>query len=341
MLPVALITWPFEAEILEPIRDRCQLIVNPEPRFWTPNEFKLRLRDAEIVACMLTNRITPEILDQCPKLRMIANVAVGYDNLNVPALRERCVLASNTPDVLTDATADLTMALILAVTRRVVEADRFTREGRFDGMQFDLFLGMELQGKTLSILGFGRIGRAVAARAEAFGMRILHGRSEFADNRADADASGVHVAGALRTSLEQVLTEADILTIHVPLRETTRHLINADRLRRMKSSAYLINTSRGPIVDESALAAALRERRLAGAGLDVYEFEPRVHSDLLALPNVVLLPHIGSATREARRRMTEVAIANISDYLNGRPPRNLLPELTRDDGPTSKELQRL
>lgn len=335
MLPRVLATWPFDLDLFAPIEGLCDLIRNPEPRVWTAEELRHQIGDAEAMICVLNNRITREVLEAARKLRMVANVAVGYDNLDIDALRARGVLASNTPGVLTDATADLTMALVLAVTRRIVEGDRLTREGRFEGMCFDLLHGTELSGKTLGIVGYGRIGQAVAARAVAFGTQVIYTRRTPRDRHESgytshprSPAESGNLSKARETSLEELLTSADVVSLHLPLNAQTKHLINATRLSWMKPSAYLINTSRGPIIDEAALAQALREGRLAGAGLDVYEFEPRVHPDLLALPNVVLLPHIGSATRETRRRMAALAIENVADYLNGRSPRNLLPELS-------------
>ncbi len=335
MLPKVLATWPFDLDLFAPIAGRCELIGNPEPRVWSEQELRERLSDVAGVICVLNTRITRSVLEASPKLRMVANVAVGYDNLDVTALRERGILASNTPDVLTDATADLTMSLILAVTRRIVEADRFTREGQFQGMRFDLLLGTELSGKTLGIIGYGRIGRAVAARAASFGMRIIYSRKSAAIGSRPADVLTASAQPTTPTEtmpeqvpLEELLARSDIVSLHLPLNESTKHLLDVRRLALMRPSAYLINTSRGAIIDETALASALREGRLAGAGLDVYEFEPRIHPDLPSLSNVVLLPHLGSATREARRRMASLAIQNMADYLSGERPRNLLRELS-------------
>lgn len=333
MLPRILVTWPFDLDLLAPLEGRSELTRNPQARVWTQEELGDRILGIEILLCVLNDRVDRALLESAPKLRMVANVAVGYDNLEINALRERSIVASNTPGVLTDATADLTMALILAATRRVAEADRFAREGRFAGMRFDLFLGAELSGKILGVVGYGRIGRAVAARAVGFGMKVIHaGRSSTEQTQGpQSQPSSSVLSGVGSTSkavsLDELLAQADIVSLHLPLSSRTRHLIDARRLARMKPTAYLINTSRGPIVDEAALASALREGRLAGAGLDVYEFEPRIYPGLLGLPKVVLLPHIGSATHEARRRMVTLAVDNAIDYLDGKRPRNILPEL--------------
>lgn len=297
------------------------------------------LRDADGMICLLTDQIDHDVIVQSPRLRVIANVAVGYNNIDISAAGTRGIVVTNTPDVLTDATADLTWALILAVTRRVVEADRFTRAGRFTGWGFDLFLGTQLTGKTLGIIGYGRIGRAVARRASGFGLTILYcGRDEIAfrddpprptilpqrpgEGTALSATARLDGLAARRTSFHQLLEQSDIVTLHVPLATATRHLIDRAALARLKPSAYLINTSRGPVVDETALAEALSSSRIAGAGLDVFENEPEIAPQLLDLQNVVLLPHLGSATRETRTAMALLAVENIIDYFSGRTPRN-------------------
>jgi glyoxylate reductase len=261
---------------------------------------------------LLTDRIDRRVLEAGTNLRLVANVAVGVDNIDVEAATRLGILVTNTPGVLTESTADLTWALILAVSRRVVEADAFLRAGRYRGWDFELLRGMELRGKTLGVVGVGRIGSAVAKRAKGFGMKVLtHSRTK-----------GV--------SLGKLLKASDVVSIHVPLTEATRHLIGAPELRRMKRTAILVNTSRGPIVDEKALAAALKRGTIAGAGLDVYEREPRVEPGLLKLKNAVLLPHLGSATDDTRRAMLDTAVRNVKAFLAGRRPPNLVnPEALR------------
>lgn len=263
-------------------------------------------RRSTALVTLLTDRIDRELLEAAPNLRIVANVAVGVDNIDVEAATRLGVLVTNTPGVLTESTADLTWALILAVARRLVEGDRYLRARKYDGWDFDLLRGMEIRGKTLGVVGAGRIGRAVARRARGFGMNVLlHSRNR-----------GV--------SLGRLLKNSDVVSIHVPLSESTHHLIGVRELRRMKRTACLINTARGPIVDEKALTAALRSGRLAGAGLDVYEHEPKVTAGLLRLKNVVLLPHLGSATNEARRAMLDAAVKNVKAFLSGRRPPDLV-----------------
>jgi glyoxylate reductase len=243
-----------------------------------------------------------------PSLKVVANVAVGYNNIDVAACRARGVIATNTPDVLTNACADFTWALILAVTRRLGEGERVVRAGAWSGWALDYMLGMELRGKQLGIVGMGRIGRAVADKAPAFGMRVAYTARQPVD-----------LPGAERMPLDRLLATSDVVSLHCPMTEETRHLINETSLMRMKRSAYLINTSRGPVVDEAALARALRDGRLAGAALDVYEREPVVHPDLLPLENVLLIPHLASATIETRTAMADLAASNALAVLAGQP----------------------
>ncbi len=270
---------------------------------------------AEAVLTLLGDRVDAELLDAAgPQLRCVANVAVGYDNVDVAAAAERGVVVTNTPGVLDEATADLTLALILATTRRVVEGDRLVRSGRAWSWGMHFMLGGGLQGKLLGIVGLGGIGRRVAQRARAFGMRIAyHSR-----HRAPAEVeAGLE---AERMPLERLLAEADVLSLHCPLTPETHHLIGAAELAAMKPSAVLVNTARGPVVDEGALAAALEEGRIAAAGLDVYEREPHVERRLPELDNVVLVPHLGSATVETRTAMAELAARNAISVLSGQGP---------------------
>jgi glyoxylate reductase len=272
-------------------------------------ELIARAADKDAVVCMLTDRIDRAVIDAASGLKVAANVAVGYNNVDVAYAKSRGVIVTNTPDVLTESVADFTWALILAVTRRLSEGDRLVRRGGWKGWAFDFMLGTELRGKQIGIVGFGRIGQAVAARAPAFGMRVAY------TGRRDAG-----VPGAEHMSLDRLLNSSDVVSLHVPLTGDTRHLIDKRSIARMKRSAYLINTARGPVVDEEALAWALQQHLLAGAALDVYENEPAVHPDLLRLENVLLVPHLGSGTTETRLAMASLAVDNVVAVLNGRPP---------------------
>jgi len=273
-----------------------------------PGELRARLVDTDALVCLLTDTIDRAAIDAAPKLKIIANIAVGYDNVDVAYARSRGIVVTNTPDVLTESVADFTWALILAITRRLSEGERVVRRGAWEGWGLGFMLGTELQGKQLGLVGFGRIGRAVAARASAFRMRVAY-----------AARGTTQLPDAQPLSLDQLLNTSDVVSLHVPLTPETRHLIDKKALTRMKRSAYLINTSRGPIVDEAALAWALREHLLAGAALDVYEHEPAIHPDLLALENVLLVPHLGSATTETRTAMADLAVQNVIEVLGGRP----------------------
>lgn len=268
-----------------------------------------RLHGKDAVVVLLPDKMDKAAIDAAgPSLQVIANVAVGYDNLDVAYARARGILCTNTPGVLTDATADLTWALILGITRRVGEGERIIRANAWKGWSFDFMLGTSLQGKTLGIVGAGRIGRAVAERGKAFGMSVA------VSSRRDPGWPG-----AAYLSLERLIPESDVLSLHVPMTADTRHLIDKTALTRMKRSAYLINTTRGPVVDEAALAWALREHLIAGAGLDVFEREPEVHPDLLGLENVLMVPHLGSATRETRKAMADLAVDNVLAVLANQP----------------------
>lgn len=292
----------------------CDVITHPSHGNRSEEELIDILSDADGAITLLTDSVTRNVLASNPHLRVVANYAVGTNNIDLDAARELGITVTNTPGVLTDATADLTMALILATTRNVVAGDRMVRDGDFHGWHPLMLLGSSLRDKTLGILGMGRIGRAVAHRARAFGMRIrYHSRSRHPDAERD---------GAEFSDLDSLVRESDVLTIHTPLTKETMGLFDEARLRSMRRGAYLINTARGPIVDEAALARVLREKHLAGAGLDVYEREPEVERELLALSNVTLLPHLGSATIETRDAMARMAATNVLAVLRGQLPAN-------------------
>jgi glyoxylate reductase len=277
-----------------------------------------KVTDKEGLLCTITDRIDAELLDRAPALRAIANFGVGFEHIDLAAATQRGLPVTNTPGVLTAATADLAFALILASARRVVEGDQRVREGKFTYWAPLLFLGHEVSGKTLGIIGAGRIGQAVAQRARGFGMRVLYYNRTRLTPAAEQD---LNVSFA---PLENLLREADFVTLHVPLTPQTRHLIGRRELELMKPTAHLINTARGPIVDEAALVEALRRGEIGGAGLDVYEQEPQLSPGLADLDHVVLLPHVGSATIETRTRMGLMAAANLLAGLRGERPPNCL-----------------
>ncbi|HEY6145619.1 MAG TPA: D-glycerate dehydrogenase [Solirubrobacterales bacterium] len=297
------------------LRDAAEVRID-ERETAIPREDLLELvAGADAVVCLLGDRVDEELLEAAgPQLRCVANVAVGYDNVDVEAAAKRGVVVTNTPGVLDDATADLTMALILAATRRIAEGDRLVRSGRGWNWGMHFMLGSSLQGRRLGIVGLGGIGKWVAQRARAFGMEIAY------HQRNPAAAEVEAALGAELLPLEQLLAEADVVSLHCPLTPETHHLIAASELEAMKPSAVLINAARGPIVHEAALAEALAEGKIAAAGLDVYEHEPQVEPRLLELDNVVLSPHLGSATVETRTAMAELAARNAISVLSGQGP---------------------
>ena len=272
------------------------------------DELIARLADKDALICVLSDKVDGVVMDAGPALKVVATIAVGFDNIDVPAARQRGIIVTNTPDVLTEATAELTWALILGIARRVTEGDRLIRAGGWNRWGLDFMLGMELRGKQLGIIGKGRIGRAVAAKAPAFGMKVVFAR------RANDDMS-----------LDELLVTSDVISIHAPSTPETRHLINKRTLTRMKRSAILVNTARGALVDEEALAWALSERLIAGAALDVFEREPADQPAFKDFENVLLSPHLGSATRETRTAMAELAVRNTLAVLAGDEPLTPVP----------------
>ncbi len=278
------------------------------------DELRSRVADKDALVCLLTDAVDRSVIAAAASLKAIANVAVGYNNIDVPYAKSRGIVVTNTPDVLTESVADFTWALILAITRRLSEGERLVRRGEWKGWALDLLLGTELRGKQLGLVGVGRIGRAVATRASAFGMPVAY-----------TSRREIEFSGAEAMPLDRLLLTSDVVSLHVPLTAETRHLIDKRALTRMKRSAYLINTARGPVVDEDALAWALRHHLLAGAALDVYENEPAVHPDLLSLENVLLVPHLGSGTTETRTAMADLAADNVLAVLAGRPPLTPVP----------------
>jgi glyoxylate reductase len=300
--PKVVVTRRIPSSVIARLEAACdvQLYLGTSSAAAMPSaELKESIRDKRALVSVITDRVDAALLDEAPDLRIVANVGVGYEHIDVAAARQRGIVVTNTPDVLTEATAELTWALILDAARRISEGDRLVRRGGWKGWAPDFLLGTELRGKQLGIIGAGRIGRAVAAKAPAFGMTVMFGQ---------------------KGKLDQLLVSSDVISIHTPGGAATRHLIDRKAFARMKRTAILVNTSRGTVVDEEGLAWALRERLIAAAALDVYEREPVVHEALLGLENVVLAPHLGSATRETRTAMADLAVSNVLAVLSGQPP---------------------
>ena len=297
---------------LDPLVEAGHEVIEPEgDRPFTHGEMVKQASAVEAIVCLLTDQIDDAVLTAgSPRLKVVATVAVGYDNIDLDTSAAHGIAVTNTPAVLDDTTADLTFLLILAAARRIWEAESDLRAGKWPGWDIDQYLGRDVHGAVLGVVGFGRIGQAVARRAAGFGMEVLH------HTRRDTGIVG------WRGDLDRLLAESDIVTLHVPLTDKTRHLIDARRLALMKPDAVLVNTSRGPVVDEEALAVALEEGAIFAAGLDVYEREPEVHSRLLVAPRTVLLPHIGSASLATRTRMARVAAENVVAVLAGDRPEN-------------------
>lgn len=313
------VTQRIPAAGLEILRQVCpDCGIHADERVLTRPELLQQAQGADALLTLLTDTIDAAVLDAAgPQLKIVANMAVGFDNIDIPAATRRGVLVTNTPGVLTDATADHAWALLFAIARRIPESERYLRAGKFRHWGPLLFLGGEVAGRTLGIIGAGRIGTAVARRARGFNMKILYA------NRSPKPELEREL-GACRVPLEELLRAADFVSLHVALAPETRHLIRAETLRWMKPTAYLINTGRGPLVDEAALAAALKNKTIAGAALDVFEQEPAVHPQLLHLENVVLTPHTASATLTSRSQMVAMAAENLLAGLQGRKPPNLV-----------------
>jgi glyoxylate reductase len=313
-----LVTGRLPDEIMAQLSAECDMEANREDRPMERERVLGAIAGKEGLLSMITDRVDAELMDRAPDLKVISNLAVGYNNIDVEAATTRGIVVTNTPGVTTEPTADLTLGLILAVARRIVEEDRLTREGKFQYWAPMLFLGRSVAGKTLGVVGFGAIGQAVAKRARGFGMRILyHQRRRLGEAREKELAIEYADFGRL-------LRESDFVSLHVPLTEKTRHLIGAGELRQMKPSSFLINASRGPVVNETELVGALRAGIIAGAGLDVYENEPALTPGLTDLPNVVLTPHVGSGTIEDRTLMARIATENLLAGLKGDVPRFIL-----------------
>lgn len=312
-----LVTRSIPKEGINKLKEYFNVEVNKLDRILTYEELKEKVKGKDGVLCQLSDKINRELMEVEPSVKIYANYAVGYNNMDIDTAKNMNIYLSNTPDVLTDATADLAWALLFAVARRVVEGDNYIRQGKFVAWAPKLLLGKDISGKTLGIIGAGRIGRAFAKRGKAFNMKILYynrsRKKEFEEE-----------TGAKFVNLEEVLRKSNYISLHTPLTKETTHMIGDGEFDMMKKDAILINTSRGPVVDEKALVRALKENKIWGAGLDVYENEPKVEEELKQLNNVVLCPHIGSSTDETRIKMSVMAADNIIAALNGKVPPNCI-----------------
>jgi glyoxylate reductase len=314
-MPRALVTRRLPSSVIAKLEAACEVDLYAGAAAMSRDELLVRVGGADAIVCLLTDTIDDVVLEAAgSQLKVVANVAVGYNNIDVDACRARGIAVTNTPDVLTNACADFTWGLILAITRRLGEGERVVRAGAWGGWALDYMLGMELRGKQLGLVGLGRIGRAVAEKAPAFGMTVAY-----------TARKPVDMPGAVHMPLDRLLATSDVVSLHCPMTPDTQHLIDQKALARMKRSSYLINTSRGPVVNEAALAWALKERLIAGAALDVYEKEPEIHPGLLPLENVLLMPHLASATTETRTAMADLAVSNAIAVLNGHAPLTPVP----------------
>lgn len=321
------VTRRLPGQALERLKDICQVTVFPEDRNMTKQELLAVIPEQDAIITMLANPLDAKVIGAGQRLKVIANYAVGFNNIDLAAATAQGIAVVNTPDVLTDATADFAWALLLAAARRLVEGDALVRAGRFQGWAPELLLGVEVHGKTLGIIGAGRIGQAVARRALGFGMRLMYYNRTRLPEKVERDLNLEYA------DLKTLLQEADFISLHCPLTPQTRHLIGTEEFKLMKPTAVLINTARGPVVDEAALVQALQTGQIFAAGLDVFEDEPALHPGLGGLSNVVLAPHIGSAGMETRLRMVDLVVDDVLAVLGGRRPRNLVnPEVWQREG---------
>ncbi len=309
MKPKIFVTRMLPEAALSKLREHCEITVNPDDKILEKKDIIKGVQGQDALLCLLTDTIDKDIFEAGNKLKVISNYAVGFNNIDIKEANKRSIPVCITPGILTEATADLAFALLLGIARRIVESDRYTREGKFKSWSPNLFLGAELQGKTLGIIGMGRIGQAMLRRGLGFNMSVIF-----------TSKHPKEILGAKAVSLQTLLETADFISIHTPLTPETQHLIGKSELALMKPTAYLINTARGPVVDEKALLYALQNNMIAGAGLDVYENEPKLTPGLTALNNVILLPHIGSATTETREKMAILAVDNAIAILKGQRP---------------------
>lgn len=318
MKPKVFVTRKIPEAGLNILEKECKIKVNPNNRVLTKEELIKEVKEIDGLLCLLTDIIDEKIININSHLKIISNYAVGYNNIDIKAATKRGIMVTNTPGVLTETTADLTWALLMSIARRIVEADKFIREGKFKSWSPMLLLGSDIHHSTLGIIGLGRIGKAVAKRAKGFGMRILYTDTKRAPKEIENES------GAKFVSLNELLSSSDFITLHTPLLPETHHLIGEKELKIMKRSAYLINAARGSLIDEKALIKTLKEKWIAGAALDVYENEPHLSPGLSNLDNVVIVPHIGSASTATREKMATVAATNLVTALNGKVPPNLV-----------------
>ncbi len=302
---------------LDILRKHHKVEINPYDRVLSKADIIQGLKGKNGLLCLLTDLIDEEVLNSEPKLKMISNYAVGYDNIDVKAATKRGIIVSNTPDILTDTTADMAWALLLSVARRIVEADKFTRQGKFKGWAPMLMHGQDITGKTLGVIGTGRIGTAFALKSKGFKMNVLY-YDQVKNKQLEEELF------AKKVELDRLLKESDFISVHIPLLPVTYHLINEKQLKMMKKTAILINTARGPIIDEQALIKALKNNWIFGAGLDVYEHEPEINKEFFNIKNIVLQPHSASATKETRTKMAIMAAENMIAGLNGMIPPNCI-----------------
>ena len=320
MRPTVTVTHNFPEAALEQLRSRTEVLYNSSGNSLTPAELIDRAKKSHAIISYLTDRIDSAVIDAGGEgLRVIANYGAGFNNIDVAHARKKSIWVSNTPGVLHETTADLTWAMILGIARRIVESDRFTRQGKFHGWQADMFLGGDVYGKTLGVIGCGEIGKAVARRALGFNMRVLYHQRNRLREAVEKNFK------AQLVPLEQLLKESDFVTLHVPLTRETQYLIGEKQLAMMKPTAYLIHTARGKVIDDRALVAALKNKTIAGAALDVYEDEPELTAGMTELDNLILLPHIGSASVATREKMAMLVVANVFDALAGKTPRTIVP----------------
>ncbi len=317
-MPKIFVTRRIPGSAFEKLKEVGEVVISPNDRPITLEELIVGVRDADALLCILTDHIDGKVMDQAPNLKVISNYAVGFDNVDVTVATEHGIVVANTPsDEVSEAVAEFTWTLMLTLSRRVIEGDEFGRKGAYRGWEPDLFLGRNVYGKTLGVIGLGRIGTMVSRRAKGFTMKVLY-------NKRERDEQAEQELGIQFADLDTLLAESDFVTLHVPLTDETRHMIAEPQLSKMKQSAYLVNTARGGIVDEHALVAALKSGKIAGAGLDVHENEPEMNPELLLMENVILTPHIASATVEVREKMTEQAVDTIIKTLKGEKPENLV-----------------
>ncbi|MGP0628343.1 2-hydroxyacid dehydrogenase [Nitrospina sp. 32_T5] len=319
MKPVVTVTNIFSETALERLRQRCQVVYNDSGASLHVSDLKQRAAESDAMVTYLSDRIDSEVLGAGNKLKLVANYGAGFNNIDVARARQNKIWVTNTPGVLHETTADLTWALMLGIARAIVPADRYTREGQFTGWQAKLFLGHDVYGKTLGVIGCGEIGRAVARRALGFDMKVLYCQRNRLPEEEEQRLNATWVP------LERLLRESDFVTLHVPLTEETRYMIRAEQIAMMKPTAYLINTARGKVMDDRALVEALKKGTIAGAALDVFENEPELTEGMTELDNILIPPHIGSASHATREVMANLVVDNVFDALDGTTPRTLVP----------------